>query len=160
MPQSLIHQIQHENDRWRTLIYYVMNENVLLKTRLAQVLLKQDDKKFLEKAEKFLTRFLDLDHEISHLRAHLAELTCLVTESNQNADDILNIKHTLIYFRRNILLTERHLSKLRLEFYEFLYSFFEKEKSELIGFSMPDSSQDVPMETIFLLTEEQLYKKF
>ena len=53
MPEFTLKHLRHESEAWKRLLNFMLDENVLLKYRLAEVLKNHSDPAFLEEAEKY-----------------------------------------------------------------------------------------------------------
>ncbi|MEP6794132.1 MAG: hypothetical protein ABJB16_07390 [Saprospiraceae bacterium] len=125
MANSLLKQIQYENETWKKVIYTMMDENVHFKLRLTEVLKPEHEKNFLEKAENFQTCFLELDEKILILRDHLTRLNKLIMEKNETDQQMVIIKNSRNDFRTNMNLLENHFNKLREDFNQYLFKNYD-----------------------------------
>ena len=124
-------QIQYENDIWKRLLYYIMDENAHLKVRLSEVLKNGTDRKLLDKAEQYQNAFLKQDQQILILRNDLAGLDKLLPVSAPDHEQMNLIKNKLEQLRINMVNTERQFSKLRLDFNRYLFSMYEHQGSAI-----------------------------
>ena len=71
MSQIKLKQLQHESDTWKRSLAFMMDENVQLKNRLAEILKPDFDNSLLDDIEIFQTNFLREDEVISLLKTTL-----------------------------------------------------------------------------------------
>ena len=121
MSQLKLKQLQHESDTWKRSLGFMMDENVQLKNRLAEILRTEFDKSLLDDIEDFQTSFLREDEMISLLKTDIAKLDkLLVREVFEDGQIVDNINRMLKEIRRNISIAESHFGKLKLEFNSYL----------------------------------------
>ncbi len=60
-------QFLQENKTWKRLLYFFVQENIFLKTRLSEVVDRETDKIFIENAEHFQNEFLLKDEFIREI---------------------------------------------------------------------------------------------
>lgn len=117
MPELKIMQLRHENESWKRLLNFMLDENIHLKHRLAEILRYQSDALFLEQAEEFQSEFIKKDMLISLLRDDIAELDSSLLKKELTAGDISpEIKNRIKKLRNNIAQTERQFNKMKLDF--------------------------------------------
>lgn len=76
--------LRHESNEWKRMLEFIMQENTILKTRLAEVLKDQpSNSKFVDAAETYHNDFLRADEVINLARRDVGKL------------DILREGHTL-----------------------------------------------------------------
>jgi hypothetical protein len=66
-------QFLHENITWKRLLDFFMQENSFLKTRLSEVVDKEDDKLFIANAEHFQNEFILKDEYIHDIERDIKE---------------------------------------------------------------------------------------
>jgi hypothetical protein len=121
MSQLKLKQLQHESDTWKRSLGFMMDENIQLKTRLAEILRTEFDKNLLEDIENFQTNFIREDEMISLLKTDIAKLDkLLVREVFEDGQIVQNINRMLSEIRRNISSAENQFGKLKLEFNSYL----------------------------------------
>lgn len=121
MPELKILQLRHESESWKRLLNFILDENIHLKHRLAEILKYKSDSLFLDQAEEFQSEFLKKDMLISLLRDDIADMdTCLIKKEMDSGDISLEIKTRLKKLRHNIAQTERQFSKMKLEFNSYM----------------------------------------
>jgi len=122
MSQIKLKQLQHESDTWKRELGFMMDENVRLKNRLAEILRTEFDNDLLEDIENFQNRFIREDEVISLLRKDIAKLDkLLVREIFEDGQIIDNVNRMLKEIRRNIGIAESQFGKLKLEFNSYLF---------------------------------------
>ena len=84
MPELKIMQLRHENEEWKRLLNFMVDENIHLKHRLTEILRHVSDPAFLEQAEEFQSRFLKKDMLISLLRDDIAEKESFLSKRSLN----------------------------------------------------------------------------
>lgn len=121
MPELKILQLRHENESWKRLLNFILDENIHLKHRLAEILKYKSDTLFLEQAEEFQSEFIKKDMLISLLRDDIADMdTCLIKNQLDAGDINPEIKSRLKKLRHNIAQTERQFSKMKLDFNSYI----------------------------------------
>jgi len=121
MSQLKLKQLQHESDTWKRSLGFMMDENVQLKNRLAEILRTEFDENLLEDIENFQTNFIREDEMVSLLKADIAKLDkLLVREVFEDGQIVENINQMLREIRRNISIAESQFGKLKLEFNSYL----------------------------------------
>lgn len=121
MSQIKLKQLQHESDTWKRSLAFMMDENVQLKNRLADILRSEFDNNLLEDIENFQTNFIREDEMISLLKTDIAKLDkLLVREVFEDGHIFENINRILSEIRRNIGSAETQFVKLKLEFNSYL----------------------------------------
>jgi hypothetical protein len=73
-----VQQFQTKIDAWKQLLKSRMDENVLLKSRLSDILKNNFDQSLLEEIEEFQTRFIKEDELINSLRRDVNDLDNLL----------------------------------------------------------------------------------
>jgi uncharacterized protein Yka (UPF0111/DUF47 family) len=78
-PELKIRQFRHESDTWKRNLEFMMQENVYLKNRLAEVLQTiSGDEDILDTAEHYQNEFIQEDEMIYLLRRDIAKLDNLM----------------------------------------------------------------------------------
>ena len=113
-------QLWLETDTWKRLLSFIIDENIQLKNRIAEVLKDGVDQFLLEEVEKFHNKSLEGDLFIGLLRNDVAELDRLLSKEMLKDEKILRqAKTQIIKLRNNIAIAEKQFSKLKLEFYTY-----------------------------------------
>lgn len=114
-------QLQQESDTWKRLLGFMMEENIILKKRLTEILSTKFNHNLLEDVEKFHAQFLRTDEHISLLRNELAELDkLLVREIFEDGLIIDQVNLKLKHIRGHALVAENHFGKLKASFNSYL----------------------------------------
>ena len=121
MGEMEMRQMYHENEAWKRLLNFMLDENVLLKYRLSEIVRYISDPQFLEKAEDFQSRFVKKDILISLLRDDVAEIgSLLISKEPDHSDRIVQIHSRLKKLRNNVAEIEKQFSKLKLDFNRYM----------------------------------------
>ena len=114
-------QLQYESETWKRLLGFIADENIYLKSRLAEVLRDSSDRSLLDEAENFQSEFVQEDGRIGFLRNELAELDkLLVREVFEDGAIAKNVESKLNRIRHNMRNTELQFIKLKSEFNNYL----------------------------------------
>lgn len=117
-----IRQFRHESDTWKRSLEFMMQENVNLKTRLAEVLqaISSDDD-ILNAAEQYQNEFIREDEAIHLLRRDIAKLDNLLVreayDDGRLVRDVLNQRKKLSQEIRD---TVAEFNKLKFDFNNYL----------------------------------------
>src|SRR5689334_24649912 len=110
----MIKQFQYECDAWRRLLAFLLQENAILKNRLAELVhesIFSDD--FLEIAEQYQNRFIQNDQVINFVRTDIAELEKLLTRNlHENGLIIKAIAQKQKKLRKEITTLETSLNEI------------------------------------------------
>ncbi|MDB5277513.1 MAG: hypothetical protein JWR61_2468 [Ferruginibacter sp.] len=114
-------QVQFEQDTWKRLLGFMMDENIYLKNRIAEILKDNPDRSLLDDVENFQSRFIVEDEMISILRNDIAHIEKLYAEGEtSNGKLIAEINNRLQRLREDIALAEFQFNKLKIEFNTYL----------------------------------------
>ena len=128
MPEFKLKQLQFENNTWKRLLCFMMDENIHLKNRIAEILKTTVEKNMLEEIENFQNSFIRQDDLIGLLRNDAFELDrLLVRERFEDGKIIKIIDDRLKKLRNNINIAEKQFSKLKSEFNNYLSENIEQE---------------------------------
>lgn len=117
MPDVKLQQLRDENEASMRLLNFLLDENVHLKHRLANILKCRSDSAFLEHAEDFQSRFVKKDMLLSLLRHDVADFEAsLCSNIHLNGQLDPEIEHQLKKIRHNVAQMERQFHKLRQDF--------------------------------------------
>jgi len=119
MPTKL-QQFKHGSESWKRMLEFMQQENVHLKTRLAEVLKTDVEEDFLEKAEYFQTNFLHFDERISFLRRDIAEFNKMFLTELFNNGHLKDITLRQKDLESEIETEGKKFNKLRVEFNNYL----------------------------------------
>jgi hypothetical protein len=120
MTETKIQQYKYENDMWKRLLAFIQAENVILKTRLAQIASEEMDSDMLEEAEYFQNNFVGEDESINQLRNHVSEQGNLL--SREVFEDGAILKEAMRQqrkIRKEVEQAEQRFNKLKFEFNNF-----------------------------------------
>jgi hypothetical protein len=121
MTETKIQQYKYENDMWKRLLAFIQTENVILKTRLAQIASEEIDSDMLEEAEYFQNNFVAEDENVNLLRSSVAEQDNLlnreVFEDRAILKDVIRQQRKI---RKQAEQAEQRFNKLKFEFNNFL----------------------------------------
>ena len=114
-------QFLHENVMWKRLLYFFIQENSLLKTRLSEVVDRETDELFIAHAEQFQNEFilkdeciLDIGNDIKGQEKNLQQVFKLKREPDHK---ICKMQEKL---RNEMSYLEKECSNLKNQFNEYL----------------------------------------
>ncbi|CAN5510971.1 hypothetical protein BH11BAC5_BH11BAC5_00370 [soil metagenome] len=114
-------QLQVEQDTWKQLLGYMMEENIHLKNRITEILKYKPNRILLDDVENFQSHFIMEDEMISILRNDLANIEKLFAEAGDgNQKMVEQINDRLQRLRENIMLAEAQFNSLKIEFDRYL----------------------------------------
>jgi hypothetical protein len=114
-------QLQVEQDTWKQLLGYMMEENIHLKNRITEILKYKSNRILLDDVENFQSHFIMEDEMISILRNDLANIEKLFAEAGDgNQKMVEQINDRLQRLRENIMLAEAQFNSLKIEFDRYL----------------------------------------
>jgi hypothetical protein len=114
-------QLQVEQDTWKQLLGYMMEENIHLKNRITEILKYKSNRILLDDVENFQSHFIMEDEMISILRNDLANIEKLFAEAGDgNQKMVEEINDRLQRLRENIMLAEAQFNSLKIEFDRYL----------------------------------------
>ena len=93
-------QIEVKMDSWKQLLNSWMEENILLKNRLSEILRNNFDHNSLEEIEEFQTKFINDDELIRFLKKNVNELDDLLSQreiKKVKMDEIIKTKFENLY---------------------------------------------------------------
>ncbi|MGN6266751.1 MAG: hypothetical protein ACTHM5_13795 [Ginsengibacter sp.] len=111
--KEISEQLKHELMSWLRLIEFYRQENALLKYRLSELVDSSEDKKFLQRAERFQNEFLLEDDTLKKLLRNVRQYLDWLEDENEKAPDILNNHHVL---RDEILRFEKNFIRVSAAF--------------------------------------------
>jgi hypothetical protein len=116
-------QFLHENITWKRLLDFFMQENSFLKTRLSEVVDKENDKLFIANAEHFQNEFILKDEYIHDLERDIKEqeknLQLALTQ--QKVPDLKTCRKQE-KLRNEISYLEKEFAALKNQFNKYLLS--------------------------------------
>ena len=103
MPAAIVHQLQSEIATWKRLLSFLMDENIHLKNRIAEILQADAGTRLLPDLERFQTSFIHTDTLVSLLRNDVAEFESKF-ETEGKTEQLINknIAGRLQRMRRNM----------------------------------------------------------
>ena len=120
MPPT-INQLQSESATWKRLLSFLMDENIHLKNRIAEVLKEDSGTRLLAKLEAFQTGFIYTDTLVALLRDDVKEFEKrLQSGIKSDETDNKNISGQLQRMRRNISAAERTFNQKQTSFNDWL----------------------------------------
>jgi hypothetical protein len=120
MPGWKLNQLQQESSGWKRLLCFMLEENIILKNRLSEILKEISDHKLLEVAENYQDRLINTDEMIGFLRNETARLDkFLIRESFENSQLKKELANQIISLRKNMQIAETQFSQLKRDFYNY-----------------------------------------
>jgi hypothetical protein len=117
MPKLKLKQLVHEADTWKRIIAFMVEENIILKNRLSEILQEGFNTELLNDVELFQNRIIREDSMIGLLRDQMQELDkLLVREVFENGKIIRLVERNLDKLRNNIKNGELEFGKLKEDF--------------------------------------------
>ncbi|QEC65786.1 hypothetical protein FRZ67_00135 [Panacibacter ginsenosidivorans] len=114
-------QLQYESDAWKRLLAFMMDENVYLKNRVAEVLGDGFNNDLLDSVENFQTRFIKIDECINLLRNNVAELDkLLMREVFEDGKIVKEVGRKLHKLRADMMDVEKQFGRLKHDFNSYL----------------------------------------
>ncbi len=134
MPDLRLQQLHFETGSIKRLLVFMMEENVHMKNRIAEVLKNAFENKILGKMELFQNRFIMEDEVVGLLRNDVAELERLLHKQdaahyNFVIDDIEKKVRKLSYNMEN---TESQFMRLKAEFNNFLLDIMSSSGHQVV----------------------------
>ncbi len=120
MPELKLKQLQYECATWKRSLSFMMEENIRLKNRIAEILKDNFDNGLLENIESFQNKFVDEDTRMSLLRDDVAGLENLLLSDTPKQENNEAIEKKLKKVRTNIIEAEKQFSGLKLSFNNYL----------------------------------------
>lgn len=121
MPEAKLKQLQYEADTWKRLLGFMVEENIYLKNRIAEILRNGFGKDKLEVVEEFQNKFIKQDDLVKLIRHQVVELDkLLVREIFEDGKIIHAVNKKLSAVRNNVTLAEKEFTKLKLSFNNYL----------------------------------------
>lgn len=115
-----VNQLQIEINTWKRFLNFIMEENISLKNRLADILKNGFDRKLLDKLEDFQTKFIRQDEIVSLLRNEIAELDEYFNSNSPDGIESILIDDKIDFLRNQILNSEKHFFQLHFNFNTYL----------------------------------------
>ncbi|MDE3211683.1 MAG: hypothetical protein KGM98_00505 [Bacteroidota bacterium] len=123
MPELSIKKLQFETDSWKRRLGFMMDDNILFKNSISDLLKENFKQDLLGEVEEFHGRFLEADEWIGLLRNEIAELDdLLVREIFEDGKIAKELEIKFGEFRDNLLVVQKKLDVLKQDFQKFLAS--------------------------------------
>jgi hypothetical protein len=124
MSEFKLKQLQYESDTWKRTLGFMIDENIHLKQRIADILKNGFNRTQLEAMEQFQNNFIKEDELIGLMRNEVSEFDKLIIKEIFEDGKIVNdIYKKLNQIRHNITVAEGQFSKLKQEFNYYLLSY-------------------------------------
>lgn len=111
-----------EIGRWQKRLEQLQQENVQLKTKVADIIKDDIDMNTLERMEYFLTSFINKDAVLALLRYDLAE-QLKATRKNSDAASTSLIEKKQLKLSQDMTKMEEEFDRLKLDFNTYIESF-------------------------------------
>ncbi|MEO5906558.1 MAG: hypothetical protein ABIQ11_07520, partial [Saprospiraceae bacterium] len=109
-----------ESNGWKRTLGFMSDENILMKTRLFEILQGNFDITLLPRVENFHSLLLKEEEFINLLRHNMAELDYLLVHEHQHHRNIAEIDFMHSRLKYQMMTAETRFKKLESEFYDFL----------------------------------------
>lgn len=116
-------QYRHENATWKRILGYLIEENIILKTRLSEILqnITIGDNGFLDKIEYFQNQFLKEDEIFGYLKLDILEQEQLLDpDMPEDAEKLSLIKRNQKKLTKELETAEKVFNTLKFEFNTYL----------------------------------------
>ena len=116
-----IEQFLHENTTWKRLLDFFVQENSFLKTRLSEVVDKENDALFIIEAERFQNEFILKDEFLQDMRRDIKEQQSKLQSlqhNKQEADSRITKRQQKL--RNEIAFLEKDFPTLKNKFNKYL----------------------------------------
>jgi len=121
MPSPTFTQLQSESATWKRFLSFLMEENVYLKNRIAEVLKANCDARLLANLETFQTSFICTDSLVALLRNDVMEFEKRWLADGTSVELVnKNIAGSLKRLRENINAAERTFNQRQSSFNDYL----------------------------------------
>ena len=117
MPLFDLKNVRGEGNAWKRSLRYMSDENILMKTALAEILQGDFDLAYLPQVENFQTLLLKEEEFIHLLRHNISELDAFLSRDNPNENEIEFLRSRL---QQQMRTAELRFNKLKSEVYDFL----------------------------------------
>lgn len=116
-------QYRHENATWKRILGYLIEENIILKTRLSEILqnITIGDNGFLDKIEYFQNQFLKEDEIFGYLKLDILEQEQLLDpDMPEDSEKLSLIKRNQKKLTKELETAEKIFNTLKFEFNTYL----------------------------------------
>ena len=121
VPEPELKQLQRESDTWKRSIGFMMEENILLKNKLTEMLRNRFNRILLEKAEYFQNRFIKEDERIGLIRDDVVQIDrSLMMHAEENSTIARETDYRIEKLRNHILHAEKQFNELKSEFNNYI----------------------------------------
>ncbi|MDE3253299.1 MAG: hypothetical protein KGO92_10865 [Bacteroidota bacterium] len=120
---QVLTQYRHENATWKRILGYLIEENIILKTRLSEILQNSTigDNGFLDKIEYFQNQFLKEDEIFGYLKLDILEQEQLLDpDYPEESDTLALIKRNQKKLTKELETAEKVFNTLKFEFNTYL----------------------------------------
>jgi hypothetical protein len=121
--RNVLDQFRHENATWKRILGYLIEENIILKTRLSEILQNSfaGDNEFLDKIEYFQNQFLKEDEIFGYLKLDILEQEQLLDPGiAEEPEKLAMIKRNQKKLTRELESAEKVFNTLKFEFNTYL----------------------------------------
>ena len=130
IPERGLKQFQSEIETWKRLLQSRIEENVLLKIRLSDILKNNYDQNWLEEIEVFQSQFIGQDEIMSLLRKDIANLYDLFTNDLSAKEQIRKtIERTMMKLHNDMTTSANNFNHLKLAFNNFENQIYRKNEN-------------------------------
>lgn len=121
MYELKLNQMRYESETWKRTLGFILEENIYLKNRLAEVLRYRFNEEMLDEAERYHNRFVREDELVSLLRHDLAEMDkLLVREVFEDGPLKKKVNRNFARLRIHMKKAEKDFGKLKMDFNSYL----------------------------------------
>ncbi len=121
--EQVLIQYRHENATWKRILGFLIEENIILKTRLSEILQNATigDDGFLEQVEYFQNQFLKEDEIFGYLKMDISEQEQLLANGVlEDEGKLVLIKKAQIKLNKELETAEKVFNALKFEFNTYL----------------------------------------
>ncbi|MBI2731644.1 MAG: hypothetical protein HYX40_13015 [Sphingobacteriales bacterium] len=121
MPSLKLKQLQYESDMWKRTLAFMIEENIHLKNRVAEVLKEGFNAGMLRDIESFQNKFIKEDTVIVYLRNEVTELDkLLVREIFEDGLIKKKVESKIRKVRNSVKQAENEFGHLKIDFNSYL----------------------------------------
>lgn len=125
IPKGELKKFQFEIESWKRLLNSRMEENVMLKIQLSDILKNNYDQNWLEEIEAFQAQFISHDEDILMLRKNVADLYDLLASDDTGQISKLNEKK-MEALRNDMDASENQFNSLMSAFNDFQNEIYKR----------------------------------
>ncbi|MBZ4191317.1 hypothetical protein [Niabella beijingensis] len=119
MEDPKLQQIRYEYDAWKRAVSFIMEESIIMKNRLAEVLKKDFNSNLLEGIELLQNKLIRNDERIGIFRDDLNQFDELAT-GTQGKQDFQELETRVRLLHDHLLQIEKQFTRLKSEFNHYL----------------------------------------